>query len=287
MIEEHHSPAARWLEARYARLCSWSAPALFGGFLAWFGIWTLGAVAFVDLVISRRDRVGMSESAAALMPAVGVLFSFLTGFVIANQWTRSRTAETTVSAEANAGLRLALSSESVGGEGARIRTQLADYVDAVIDDEWASMSDPAMSVHHGHNAAATELRTLEVLVRNTANDAATTPTVSADLLTSVGTVATTRRDRLNLAGHGLPAPLFVLAFLSGVVLCLNASAFASGVDPWASIPIFGMVVLIALDLALILAISAPFTGYIRVRPAALGHLREELRRGDYGPVAVR
>ncbi|MEO1056591.1 MAG: hypothetical protein AAFY28_06700 [Actinomycetota bacterium] len=286
MIEDHHSPAARWLEARYARLCSWSAPALFGGFLAWFGIWTLAAVVFVDLVITRRDRVGMSESAAALMPAVGVLFSFLTGFVIANQWTRSRTAETTVSAEANAGLRLALSSESVGEDGARIRGQLADYVDAVIDDEWTSMSDPAMSVHHGHHSADAELRTLEVLVRTTANNVATTPTVAADLLSSVGTVATTRRDRLNLAGHGLPAPLFVLAFLSGVVLCLNASAFASGVDPWASIPIFGMVVLIALDLALILAISAPFTGYIRVRPDALWHLREELRRGDYGPLAA-
>ncbi|NQY55250.1 MAG: DUF4239 domain-containing protein [Ilumatobacteraceae bacterium] len=282
MTPEHHRPAARWLEARYARLCSWSAPGLFGGFLAWFGLWTLGAVIFVDLVISRRDRTGMSDSAAALMPAVGVLFSFLTGFVIANQWTRSRTAENTVSAESNAGLRLALSSESLGAQGARLRGQLAAYVETVIDDEWPSMSDPATSVHHGHKATDSELRRLETLTRTAANDADTTPTTAADLLASVAAVATTRRDRLNLAGHGLPAPVFGLAFLSGVVLCLNASAFASGVDPWASIPIFGMVVLIALDLALILAISAPFTGYIRVRPDALRHLADELRAGEYG-----
>jgi hypothetical protein len=108
--------------------------------------------------------------------------------------------------------------------------------------------------------------------------------VAADLLAAAEGVALTRRDRLNLSGHGLPAPLFLLAFVSGVVLCLNAIAVAVDLDDWVAIIIGGLIVLIALDLALVVAISDPFRGPMRVLPRPLGGVLDELRAARFGPV---
>lgn len=46
----------------------------------------------------------------------------------------------------------------------------------------------------------------------------------------------------------------------------------------------GIVITIALDLALLVAISVPFTGSLAVRPATLEHILEDLETGRYGSV---
>lgn len=276
-----------WFESSYAQLSSWSAPRLFGAFLAWFGLWTIAAIVVVDSIITTRDRIGMSEAASALMPPIGVLFSFLTGFVIANQWTRTRSAEATVGDESSAALRTALASHALGSRGAQIRERLATYLESVIREEWKMMHHASISAHSGARDTTIALHQLERSTRTEATDERTPSTVQAELLASVADVAVARRNRLDLAGHGLPAPLFLLVFLSGVALCLNATAFAAGLDHWSLMPIAGLVVLIALDLALVLAISGPFVGYIRVTPRSLVAMLSELERDDVDSASTR
>lgn len=275
-----------WLWARFedwlTGLSGTSSPVLFGGFLVWFVGWTVLVGVVLERLVDEADEPALAETAGRLVPAVGVLFALLTAFVITNQWNRSRSAEEVVGSEADACIRLALASQSPGINGACVRSLLVDYLRAVLDWEWETLR------HEGAGAprAADALAQLERDVRADATAPGTATAVSADVLAAAEGLAVSRRDRLNLSGHGLPAPLFLLAFVSGVVLCLNAIAVAVGHDDWVAVVIGGLIVLIALDLALIVAISDPFRGPMCVEPTPIESVLAELENARFGPTAA-
>jgi len=275
-----------WVWARFEEwlsgLSNSSSPVLFGGFLVWFIGWTVLVGVVLDAVVDEADQPVMSEGAGRLIPAVGVLFALLTAFVITNQWNRSRAAEGIVGAEADASIRLALASQSPGIDGERVRLLLSQYLHSVVELEWETLRHELA----GSAQAASALSHLEYDVRAAATAPGVRTAVTADLLAAAERVAIARRDRLDLAGHGLPAPLFLLAFVSGVVLCLNAIAVAVSLNDWVAIVIGGLVVLIALDLALVVAISDPFRGSLRVLPRPLEAVQRELEAGRFGSLAM-
>ena len=92
-----------------------------------------------------------------------------------------------------------------------------------------------------------------------------------------------RTDRLNGAARDLPTPLFLLAFISGVVLALNAAVLALHVEPGYGVAIGGLIVLIAADLALLMAIATPFSGDLRIEGRPLARVHADLEVGRYGP----
>lgn len=269
-------------EAWLSGLSQWSSPLLFGGFLIWFVGWTIVAGIFLNAIVDVEDQAIMSTAAGRLMPAVGVLFALLTAFVITNQWNRSRSAEGIVGGEADSCIRLALASQSPGLDGQRIRWLLAQYLRAVLDIEWETLRHERA----GCQEAATALSQLERDVRADATAPDVLTAVATNALSAAEGVAVARRDRLNLSGHGLPAPLFILAFVSGVVLCLNAIAIAVNLNDWVAVIVGGLVVLIALDLALVVAISDPFRGPMRVLPTPIERLLNELEGGRFGVVGA-
>ncbi len=275
-----------WVWARFeawlSGLSNRSSPLLFGGFLVWFVGWTVLVGVVLDAVVDEADQPPMSEAAGRLIPAVGVLFALLTAFVITNQWNRSRSAEGIVGTEADAAIRLALASESPGIDGGRMRSLLVQYLRVVVDEEWETLRHEVV----GSDRTAATLSQLERDVRADATAPGVGSAICADLLAAAEGVAVARRDRLNLAGHGLPAPLFLLAFVSGVVLCLNAIAVAVSLDDWVAIVIGGLVALIALDLALVVAISDPFRGSLRVVPSPIEAVLAELNAGHFGPLSA-
>ena len=275
-----------WLWARFeswlSGLSALSSPLLFGLFLTWFLGWTVLAGVVLDALVDDIQQTLMAAAAGRLMPAVGVLFALLTAFVITTQWNRSRSGVGIVGGEADAGIRLALASQSPGIDGQRVRSRLADYLNSVLAVEW----DTLQHERAGSGQTAGALSELERAARAEATAPGVRSAVCADLLAAAEGVAVSRRDRLNLSGHGLPAPLFLLTFVSGVVLSLNAIAVAVSLDAWVAVIIGGLVVLIALDLALIVAISDPFRGPMRVLPTPIEAVLGELEAGDYGPTAA-
>ena len=78
----------------------------------------------------------------------------------------------------------------------------------------------------------------------------------------------------------MPPALLLLAFASGVVLCLDAVLIALPHQSWVGVAIGGLVVITALALALVVAVSAPYRGTISVDPLPIATVLEEVRRGD-------
>ena len=74
-----------------------------------------------------------------------------------------------------------------------------------------------------------------------------------------------------------------MAFISGVVLALNAVVLALHVEPGYGVAIGGLIVLIAADLALLMAIATPFSGDLRVEGRSPRRRYTDLEVGRYGP----
>ncbi|MFO7592332.1 MAG: hypothetical protein R6X23_15840 [Acidimicrobiia bacterium] len=266
--------AVRWLAGR----SSW---VLFAIFLAWFIVWTVAAFLVLDAIVEAERQTDLSAVAGSMMGAVGALFAFLTGFVIASEWAQHRDAEHTIGMEADACVRLAWASAAPHCDGVAIRTDLAAYLRSVIDHEWTHLEAGAYSSPATHD----RITELQGRIRVIASDRDVPPTVAGDLTQAVDAVSVTRAHRCNVARHDLPAPLFLLAFVAGVVLVLTAVALALRLHGGDAVVLGGIVVTIALDLALLVAISVPFTGSLAVRPATLEHVLEDLETGRYGPLA--
>jgi hypothetical protein len=262
----------RWLAGR-------TSPALFGMFLAWFTLWTALAYLLLDTLISTLDQADLATIASALMGALGALFAFLTAFVITTEWGQHREAEHTVGMEADACVRLAWISQLPGCDGAAIRRDLAAYLGSVLNEEWPALADGG-----GCEATHDRMSELQYRVRGIAAEPGVPASVSNDLTTAADAIAVTRAERLNAAARDLPTPLFLLAFLSGVVLTLNAIVLALDVDHAHGLAITGIVALVPLDLALLLAIAMPFKGDLRVEGHALVRVLDNLTRGRYGPL---
>ena len=262
----------RWLAGR-------SSGALFGLFLAWFAVWTTSAYLVLDAVIGTKGQSDLGIIAGSLMGALGALFAFLTAFVITIEWGQHREAEHTVGMEADACVRLAWISHSPGCDGAAIRRDLAAYLNSVLDEEW-----PALRHGAGCEATHDRMSELQYRVRGIAAGSDVPSSVAEDLTTAADAIAVTRSERLNAAARDLPTPLFLLAFLSGVVLAVNAIILSLHLGHAYSLAIAGIIALIPLDLALLLAIAMPFKGDLHVEGHALVRVLENLRRGRYGPL---
>jgi Protein of unknown function (DUF4239) len=263
----------RWLAGR-------PSAALFGLFLAWFAVWTVAAYLLLDEVIGTQGQADLGTIAGSLMGALGALFAFLTAFVITIEWGQHREAEHTTGMEADACIRLAWVSDSPGCDGVAIRRDLAAYLQSVLDEEWPTLA------RHGDGCEETHDRmsALQYRVRHRAAEPDTPASVSADLTTAADAIAVTRSNRLNAAARDLPTPLFLLAFLSGVALALNAVVIALHVDRSYALTIAGIATVIPLDLALLLAIAMPFGGDLQVDAHPLARVLANLEGGRYGPL---
>jgi len=263
----------RWVSGRRSL-------ALFGLLLIWFVAWTAAVYLLLDALVADEHQRGLSDIAAPLMTAFGALFAFLTAFVISIEWNQHRDVEQIVGNEAGACLRLIWASQSPDCDGRAIRTDLLCYLHSVREEEWPTLAEGA----EGCDATHERMTQLQLLIRRTAADKTVRGPVATDLIKSADAMAVTRAERLNAAGHDLPTPLFLLALLSGIMLTLNAVALSLHFERGYSVVIGGLVVLIAMDLALLIALSTPFTGALRVHGRPLARVLTHLSDGRYGAI---
>ena len=264
----------RWLSGR-------RSGALFGMFLLWFVGWTAVVYLMLDAIVADEHQAGLADISGPLMTAFGALFAFLTAFVITIEWNQHRDIEQIVGQEADACVRLIWASRSPGCDGPGTRAALLRYLRSVRREEWPTLATGSDGCRQTHDL----MTTLQEHVREMAADPDVHEFAAEELIKAADKMAVTRADRLNAAGHDLPTPLFLLAFLAGIMLTLNSVALSLHLERGYSIVIGGLVILIAMDLALLVALSAPFSGALRVHGRPLARVLDNREAGDYGEYA--
>lgn len=259
------------------------------------GVWMLGltllfiVVGSAGMVVSLtrssdagRERAG--ATAAAYMTALGSLFAILTGFLINTEYSTLRHANEVVGQEAAAVSQLAYASAGLPPPDAvLVQQQLTLYADALATVEW-----PALAAGRSEESPAfVGLARLQAEVVRLGAEAYPSPDAVASMRDALQELTQTRRERIAIASQGLPLALFALSVIAGLALIANAVVVAMRSGHRYTWVAAGIIVLVALDLAAILAISAPFRGPFQASTRPLAGVAQELRDAAYLPWVLK
>ena len=244
------------------------------GSLLFMGLATLGARAILTAFLSDGTH-DAARYAAPLMPALGVLFAFISGFAITAMWATQSSAEVAVSQEASVSSTLAWAATAPGVDTAAIQNSLQSYLDSVVGEEWSRMQNAQRP------ASAEPLRGLERVVRASASDTSVRPSTADELLNSVDLLATRAGERTNAATRSIPLALFLAILFAGIALSINATVLTITGSDRARLITASVTVVVAIDLAVLLILASPFQGSRQVSDSPITAVQTQLRDGYF------
>jgi hypothetical protein len=240
-----------------------------------------GGAAVGFRVLLRRhlggDLSGAQPVAAPLMPALGAVFALLAATTIGAEMALYRSAGDDVSAEAAAASRLAWAATSPGVDTEAVQGDLVAYLEATRQAEWREGDAD------GSPSAMAALADLERTVRSEAAGKDLGSAQAGELLTSVDSLTSLRRQRLAHASNGLPDGYLLVVFVSGLALVVNSAALALAHRSRVALLTGGLVAVVALALALLIAISSPFAGGFVVGGGPIDAVVTDVQAGGFAP----
>lgn len=207
-----------------------------------------------------------NEIAGFKFATVGVLYAVLLAFVIVVVWQKFSDAENDVVQEAGAASTVYRLSRGIGEKaGADIRGAVSNYLKAAIAEDW-----PAMG--RGMTGSETARRALDAvyatLLTSGVAQQAGNPVMS-ELLHQLDLMTQARRARLVAAQGSVPDLIWLLLFV-GAVVTVAFTFFFGTLNLGAQVMMTGLLAfLIFSELLIVIAIDRPFTGAVKVEPAAL------------------
>jgi hypothetical protein len=224
----------------------------------------------------RADRADDNVLTAAIR-FVGGAFALLAAFIIVSLANQSSAAKAAVRSEAAAADSFAREAARLpGDEGKRLVRGVEQYLDAVLRDEWPSMSDPA----HAHDAADDEMdRLFDLLLADDASAASGRDDQRIELVVnSLDRLQERRVERILIARDPLAPVLWIVLLVSAATMLVVAAVYPAGTTralKWVQVLSIGTVV--AIVLFVVLALEHAYDGFLAVKPHALAGVLQELR----------
>jgi len=271
-------------------LTSLPAWVLFAGSILFFAGLAVGLSIFLHGRFPNQSGAPYAHTAEYYNTVIGALFAFLTAFLINSAYSTVRSTNEIVAAEAAAANRVAWATRGLpSADVSAVQESLARYLSALETKEWPHLGEPT-SVESGEAGTESELATpelndLQQQVFEVGSRPYVPPLSAEALQSAVDDLGSERRARLAAANSVLPFSLFALAVISGIALITNLIVTTLRDGPRASIVSGGIVLVVALDIALILGVTAPFDGPFTVKVDPIVTLFEEISNGRYLPWA--
>jgi hypothetical protein len=255
--------------------------------LVHLNLWVLGVLMVVGLplltvaVQAAVRRLAPSivggehnEVAGFLIAVVGVVYAVTLAFIVIVTWEGYREARGTVTTEAGALRSLYRDSQSLPEP---TRTRLADlvvqYGREVAGPEWDAMDDG------GSSPAVFGL--IGEMFSTLGTATTTTPTQEtflADALVRLNELAQDRAERITAAEEGQLSILWVAIIVGGVLTVGFALLFGVANERLHYLMVGGFAGVLALQILVILVLSMPFSGDVRVQPEPFEHVVRDFGR---------
>ena len=218
------------------------------------GAWAVGTRRLLRRTLSEAERTRAATIAGPLMPALGAAFALLAALSLAGTASELRATEDQVSGEAAEASRLAWSMTGPGMDTTGLQAALLDYLQSTRATEWDSPDEG------GSEETLSVLAELERQTRAGAAAPDITSPHATELLGALDGITLARRQRLAASHHDLPLFYIGVVAVAGLALLANASALTlNDTRRLAYLPA-GLVAVVGLAMALLLAIGSPFTG---------------------------
>ncbi|WP_432168727.1 hypothetical protein [Streptomyces sp. bgisy031] len=225
--------------------------------------------------VGEQDRV--PQIAMPLMPTLGAAFAIFAALSLASEASYLRAAEQLVSDEAAAASRLAWSATSPRVHSEPIHSALLDYLQATRIREWKG----AAAASGDDQATAHAIARLERSVRAEAARPELGTPASTELLVSLDSVTDSRRARIAAASRDVPALYVVTLVVGGLALIVNAGALTFRSSLRTSLLVVGVASVVGLSLALLFALTAPWSGPLTVSGHPLDVIIGDLKSGFF------
>jgi hypothetical protein len=227
------------------------------------------ALAMTAQVLIRRwvgveKLVNNNEIAGFKFATVGVIYAVLLAFTVIVVWEKFSEAQTAVADEAGSTAALFHYVQGKEPEAVAMRTALANYLKAAIEDEWPAMAretespamESALDVLYSAAIALNESKT-----RGMAD--------MTEVFRQLDNVTAARRVRLHLSTGLVPNVIWAVLFM-GALLTVGFTLFFGSENLLAQVSMTGVLsVLVTMGLVVIISIDHPFTGPVYIHPDAL------------------
>ncbi|MGW2637049.1 bestrophin-like domain [Streptomyces sp. NPDC001348] len=248
-----------------------------GGLLLALLVAVLARIAVRALVpAAEHDRV--PQIVTPLMPTLGAAFAIYAALTLASEAGYLRAAEGLVSDEAAAVSRLAWAATTPRVDTQPIHAALLDYLRATRAKEW----EGAAAASGDDAATGTAIARLERSVRSEAARPELGSPTATELLASLDAVTSSRRARIAAASREVPLLYIVVLVVGGLALIVNAGALVFRSSLRTSALIAGIASVVGLSLALLFALSGPWSGPFIVSGHPLDVIIGDLKTGFFG-----
>jgi hypothetical protein len=254
-------------------------------FLSTQPLWASGAIivglgtllSMVGLVLVRqlvdvRNLTSNNELAGHKFATIGVLYAVTLAFAIIVVWGKFADAELDVVHEAGAAEGIYRLSQGVSDKGAAVRSAVANYLKAAINDDWPAMDRGAVGAGGAAKEALDAVYSTLVSSSGQADSA-----VVSEMLRQADLVAQSRRARL-IASQGAVPNLLWLVLLGGAAITIGYTFFFGAESLRAQALMTALLaIMIFSELLVVVGIDRPFSGSIKVEPNALAAVLAEYR----------
>ena len=251
-----------------------------GWLVVGLGLLGCSGVAFATrwLAEQRSDaarRARMATVAGPLTPAFAALFSVMVAFTVVSEAQHLRQVQSLANDEAAAASRLAWAATAAGPARASVQDALAAYLDAVVAVDWGDRDEAGSTPVR----LARAVQALETETRTAARGLTSAET--AEMLGALDAVSTIRRQLVAESSRTLPGPYLLVLVLTGLALVVNVSVLTLAAGRRALWLIPGIVLVVVAALSLLVGITAPLAGPLRLSPDAIGRVALDLRDGFF------
>jgi uncharacterized membrane protein YraQ (UPF0718 family) len=224
-----------------------------------------GGLILVQRLVPIAVRRQHNDVAGFIYAVLGVVYAVLLGLMVVAVWEEWNTALRTVDDEASALAEIFwLADRMPESEGHHIQEMARSYARVVVNEEW-----PLMERERSSPRAWDLLDEIRASLQEFDPSTPAQQVLYEQGFERMRDLADARRDRLLEAKHGLPAILWVVLIIGGIVVVSFTYLF--GLDS-TLVHVF-MVAALALIIALVLftvaALNFPFKGDITIGPEAM------------------
>ena len=229
----------------------------------------------VALATNERRRAAFKGVSPGMLPPMGLVFGLVVGFLAAQVWSDSNTAQAAVNREASA-LRAAvlLSERYPDPAGARVRMLVRSHIERAVTQEWPAMAEQRATL----TIVPPELGTaLDIaLGLSPANGGQTV--AQRELVASLQAALDARRQRIIVSESSVNWVKWTGVILLGA-LTLLAIAFVHCDNRLTAAITLGLFAsAVAVSLVMIAAQARPFAGQLGVKPDPLAQVEPERAR---------
>ena len=230
---------------------------------------SLGVQKLLRLKVNAEER----EVAINLMQVVAAYVGIMIAFAGVQVWQDFTDARATVSHEAATASQLYQDLAMFGDETLPARGALRNYVVSITRDEW-----PMLSKEQGSEATERALQVVfaEVGKLNPADNRSTE--IYAEMLSKLNALVEFRHDRIVESQLGIPALLWAIGLVGGLLTIAYASAFTP--TRYNVFMTAGIALTLGLVFLFILTVDHPFKGEFSVSNRHLVELSDEFDRLD-------